>query len=462
MADAPARASTAPMNSWRPARCPAGGPTAMCMRSASRPPRAVWFAPARCVGVDATVVAPAVSPTCRICARPTPSESDDPATVSPPDGSGPRGYPTADTIPPRCPPYRLGGGSPRRRRRSPRGPDRLPPRRRCRYARPGRLRHCRRPTAPAPRGWLGPPTCRGCRARLRTPTTVTVSVAWRASGWLALRFGADPALPALLAAAAIGLVLALVDLACLRLPDPLVLGRSRAGPSPAWRAARPLPASRPGCSARWRGRRSSRRGVRAAGGAARLPAGLRRREARRRARPAAGLAGLARAAGRAVLPHLLHGPVVLVARCVTRRRRSAGHRRCRSARRLLAGAWLAVLLPTPADDRTVRSGGAGGPWGGAARLAEPFEQARVDRRRGTATGGTRAPTPCRYRRAAWLTYSRSCARVRPTKNSRRSSAIASSVGRRARASAAAAARPRSRPGTPPGTPGPSRRAGSAA
>ncbi|WP_405428825.1 prepilin peptidase [Micromonospora sp. NBC_00617] len=35
--------------------------------------------------------------------------------------------------------------------------------------------------------------------------------------------GDDPALPVLLAVAAVGLVLAVVDLACLRLPDPLVL-----------------------------------------------------------------------------------------------------------------------------------------------------------------------------------------------------------------------------------------------
>ncbi|MGC4814003.1 prepilin peptidase [Micromonospora sp. DT228] len=40
---------------------------------------------------------------------------------------------------------------------------------------------------------------------------------------LAVAVGADPALPVLLAVAAVGLVLARVDLACLRLPDPLVL-----------------------------------------------------------------------------------------------------------------------------------------------------------------------------------------------------------------------------------------------
>ncbi|MFV2112142.1 prepilin peptidase [Micromonospora sp. LOL_025] len=39
---------------------------------------------------------------------------------------------------------------------------------------------------------------------------------------LAAALGADPVLPVLLALAAVGLVLALVDLSCLRLPDPLV------------------------------------------------------------------------------------------------------------------------------------------------------------------------------------------------------------------------------------------------
>ncbi|MCF0092805.1 prepilin peptidase [Micromonospora sp. MH99] len=39
---------------------------------------------------------------------------------------------------------------------------------------------------------------------------------------LAVAQGDDPALPVLLAVAAVGLVLAVVDLACLRLPDPLV------------------------------------------------------------------------------------------------------------------------------------------------------------------------------------------------------------------------------------------------
>ncbi|MER6596563.1 prepilin peptidase, partial [Micromonospora purpureochromogenes] len=39
---------------------------------------------------------------------------------------------------------------------------------------------------------------------------------------LAAALGPDPALPAYLMVAAVGVVLAVVDLACLRLPDPLV------------------------------------------------------------------------------------------------------------------------------------------------------------------------------------------------------------------------------------------------
>lgn len=48
-------------------------------------------------------------------------------------------------------------------------------------------------------------------------------------GGLAADRGADPALPALLLVAAIGLALAVVDLACLRLPDPLVGAAALAG-----------------------------------------------------------------------------------------------------------------------------------------------------------------------------------------------------------------------------------------
>ncbi|MET8089575.1 prepilin peptidase [Micromonospora sp. NPDC005220] len=52
---------------------------------------------------------------------------------------------------------------------------------------------------------------------------VAPMVAASVFGGLAVAVGDDPALPVLLAVAAVGLVLARVDLACLRLPDPLVL-----------------------------------------------------------------------------------------------------------------------------------------------------------------------------------------------------------------------------------------------
>lgn len=47
-------------------------------------------------------------------------------------------------------------------------------------------------------------------------------------GGLAAARGGDPALPAFLAVAAVGLALALADLACLRLPDPLVVAAAGA------------------------------------------------------------------------------------------------------------------------------------------------------------------------------------------------------------------------------------------
>ncbi|MFR9774541.1 prepilin peptidase [Micromonospora sp. MS34] len=64
----------------------------------------------------------------------------------------------------------------------------------------------------------------------RVARTGPVRVGWLGSaavgavvfGGLATAVGPDPALPAFLLVAAVGLVLARVDLACLRLPDPLV------------------------------------------------------------------------------------------------------------------------------------------------------------------------------------------------------------------------------------------------
>ena len=93
---------------------------------------------------------------------------------------------------------------------------------------------CARCTRPFPRGlpgWVRPGArCPGCGARLG-PRTGWVAALGAVpfglltadlAGGLGTGSGIDPALPALLALAAVGLPLALVDLACLRLPDPLV------------------------------------------------------------------------------------------------------------------------------------------------------------------------------------------------------------------------------------------------
>ncbi|MGV9210378.1 prepilin peptidase [Micromonospora sp. RB23] len=69
---------------------------------------------------------------------------------------------------------------------------------------------------PVARRFVGPPVRPGVAVWLCPPLAAVVFV-----GLAAVR-GDDPALPVLLTVAAVGLVLAVVDLACLRLPDPLV------------------------------------------------------------------------------------------------------------------------------------------------------------------------------------------------------------------------------------------------
>ena len=100
------------------------------------------------------------------------------------------------------------------------------------------------------------------------------------------------------------------------------------------------------------------------------------------------------------------------------------------------------------DHRTaapLRSGGAGGPSGaGFLGRAEPLEQAGVDRVEERRRAGSSRSAPCRNRRRACATYSRSCARVSPTKNSRRSSAIVV-LGRRARPGRRSGSSPSSQP-----------------
>ncbi|MGW4464422.1 prepilin peptidase [Micromonospora sp. NPDC004704] len=85
-------------------------------------------------------------------------------------------------------------------------------------------------TRPFPRGlpgWIRPDArCPGCGARLGSRTGYLAALGAAVFGLLtaalATDTGFDPALPAVLAVAAVGLPLAFVDLACLRLPDPLV------------------------------------------------------------------------------------------------------------------------------------------------------------------------------------------------------------------------------------------------
>ncbi|MFJ6199518.1 prepilin peptidase [Micromonospora sp. NPDC092111] len=61
------------------------------------------------------------------------------------------------------------------------------------------------------------------------PPAVVAVVGAVVFGGLAVALGPDPALPAFLLVAALGLVLAVVDLSCLRLPDPLVGGAALGG-----------------------------------------------------------------------------------------------------------------------------------------------------------------------------------------------------------------------------------------
>ncbi|MFK3982536.1 prepilin peptidase [Micromonospora sp. NPDC050397] len=89
---------------------------------------------------------------------------------------------------------------------------------------------CERCTRPFPRGrpgWVRPDArCPGCGARLGPRTGPVVALGAAAFALVAAALstpdGIDPALPAVLALVAVGLPLALIDLACLRLPDPLL------------------------------------------------------------------------------------------------------------------------------------------------------------------------------------------------------------------------------------------------
>ncbi|MFC4106560.1 prepilin peptidase [Micromonospora zhanjiangensis] len=78
---------------------------------------------------------------------------------------------------------------------------------------------------PGPSGWLRVGSrCPACRVRAGPSSGVTCLAGGLSFGVLTAVLPGEPALPAFLAVAAVGVPLAGVDLACLRLPDPLVGG----------------------------------------------------------------------------------------------------------------------------------------------------------------------------------------------------------------------------------------------
>ncbi|MEV4821561.1 prepilin peptidase [Micromonospora sp. NPDC049274] len=180
------------------------------------------------------------------------------------------------------------------------------------------------PSRPVPRGgWLGP---------------VVAAVVF--AGLVGAR-GDDPALPVLLAVAAVGLVLAVVDLACLRLPDPLVAvagllalggltGAALLSGTPGRLVGTLVGAAVSGAAhvllALLPGSRLGFGDVKLAA-ALGLPLGWLGRDAL--------LAGL-------LLPHLLHGALVLGLLAARKVRRDT---LLPVGPALLAGAWLATLLP---------------------------------------------------------------------------------------------------------------------
>ncbi|MFG1649218.1 prepilin peptidase [Micromonospora sp. NPDC049275] len=181
------------------------------------------------------------------------------------------------------------------------------------------------PSRPGPRrgGWLSP---------------VVAAVVF--AGLVGAR-GDDPALPVLLAVAAVGLVLAVVDLACLRLPDPLVAvagllalggltGAALLSGTPGRLVGTLVGAAVSGAAhvllALLPGSRLGFGDVKLAAVLG-LPLGWLGRDAL--------LAGL-------LLPHLLHGALVLGLLAARKIRRDT---LLPVGPALLAGAWLATLLP---------------------------------------------------------------------------------------------------------------------
>ncbi|WP_231605454.1 A24 family peptidase [Micromonospora sp. HK10] len=175
----------------------------------------------------------------------------------------------------------------------------------------------------------------------RTPGRVTLTaVGAVVFGGLAAARDGDPALPAYLLVGAIGLVLALVDLACLRLPDPLVALAAGCGALGVFVAALVTGAAGGllaalagaalsfGCYALLAVLPGSRLGF----GDVKLAAAL--------GLPLGWLGWSALGLG-LILPHLLNGVVVLALLATRRVRRDTA---LPFGPAILVGAWLAVLL----------------------------------------------------------------------------------------------------------------------
>ncbi|HEX5597766.1 MAG TPA: prepilin peptidase [Micromonosporaceae bacterium] len=102
------------------------------------------------------------------------------------------------------------------------------------YGSPPRMgcQHCARPFTPGLPGWIRPTVgCPGCPHRLGPRRWHCLLAGTGSFALLCWTLGTSRALPAYLVVAGFGLVLAFVDLACLRLPDPLVAAAFLAGGS---------------------------------------------------------------------------------------------------------------------------------------------------------------------------------------------------------------------------------------
>ena len=84
----------------------------------------------------------------------------------------------------------------------------------------GECASCERPVP----GWVAlPAACRGCGTRLGPPIWLTGAVGAVSGALLGWGLGWSPELPIFLALVVLGILLAVIDLSCLRLPDGLVI-----------------------------------------------------------------------------------------------------------------------------------------------------------------------------------------------------------------------------------------------